>query len=90
MHDFTWLEGLDIQTKDLNRWKVLLNKEAFDLLVEYTAKETARLQEGLKRQSIPAKRAGYEVPRGTTIDDYVHNHVYRVLTRQDAIVRKKG
>lgn len=62
--EFTLIDGLNTQMKQLLSWKKKLNAECYDSLLGYAAKENERLS---------PNASGYDVVRGTDLDRHIGN-----------------
>lgn len=61
---FTVDKGLEVQAHQLFRWKSILKPEKYEKLQLHIAEENGKVMKN-----------GYEVFRGTSIDNWVHNNL---------------
>lgn len=61
--DFTVEKGIEVQTEQLAKWKKILNYHTYFQLD----------LECMKRNASPELETGYDVFRGSHIDNFVHN-----------------
>jgi hypothetical protein len=59
--DFTVEQGIDIQDRQLSEWEVILKPEVFEIIKDLVKKRNVNL------------RTGYDVCRGTDINNIIHN-----------------
>lgn len=60
---FTVEQGIEVQTNQLRRWKSILKSDKYLLLYEFATSS-----------NVDAK-TGYDVMRGVTLDNWIHNNL---------------
>jgi hypothetical protein len=66
-NDFTVEAGLNIQSAQLNRWKSILKPHLFKKLHNHF----------INQNSIATYKTGYDIPRGSSIDNWVSNNLMK-------------
>ena len=69
---FTLEDGLNVQLKQLNRWKRVLNDTTFRQLHNKCKEENQMLMEQTEKPN------GYDVWRGTNMDQFISNIAYDI------------
>jgi hypothetical protein len=59
-NDFTVKQAIEIQTRQLERWKLIIKPEIFEII-----------KDSITQSNIDAK-TGFDVKRGSDIDDRIH------------------
>jgi hypothetical protein len=65
-NDFLVADGMAVQEGNMTRWKKVLNAVSYELLANRVAKENAKL-------ATIEDVDGYDVYRGSILDNFVHN-----------------
>lgn len=76
----TWEQGMEIQREHLNEWKQVLTAEAYEALVDEAVKENITRLDYCERMEIDDHRRGFEVWRGTMMDQFIGNYAKRQIT----------
>jgi hypothetical protein len=61
--EFKVEDGIRIQSYQLDRWKTVLIPEAYNMLLEYATRNNHTAV------------SGYDICRGTELDNYIHNYM---------------